>query len=70
MTGNLDRLWQEVERKQKMNKNVANTEVSPRVVGYQNAALPFMALVAGLFVAFLQLGIEHIAFCKETNTEK
>ena len=52
-----------------MNEDVAKSQVAPRVVGYQNAAFPFMALVTGLFVAFLQLGIEYVALYKKTKTE-
>ena len=62
-TGNMDRFWQEMERKRKNNKYATKVQ-EVNVVGYENVAFPFLALLAGLFAALLQLGIEFVVFCK------
>ena len=60
-TGIIDRFWKEVERKQDMNKDDTKIQ-NANVVGYENVAFPFLALLTGLFAALLQLGIEVAVF--------
>ena len=62
-TGKMDLFWQEVERKQNMNKGDTKIQ-NVIVVGYENVAFPFLALLTGLFAALLQLGIEVAVFFK------
>ena len=62
-TGNMNRFWQEIERKRKSNKYATKMQ-EIHVVGYENVAFPFLALLTGLLIAFLQLGIEMAVFCK------
>ena len=59
----MDLLWQEVERKQNMKKDDTKIQ-NTNVLGYENVAFPFLALLTGLFAALLQLGIEFVVFCK------
>ena len=48
-------------------KNLVNSEtiVDTNVLGYKNVMFPFMALLIGLCVALLQLGIEAWAIFKK-----
>ena len=63
-TGNIDRFWQEVERKQNMNNGDTKLQ-NANIVGYENAAFPFLALLTGLLAAILLLGTEIAVFCKK-----
>ena len=67
-TGNVDRFWQEAERKQNLNKD--DKIQNAHVVGYENVAFPFLALLTGLFAALLQLVIEVAAFSKKQYADE
>ena len=63
LSGIMARYWQEVERK--LNINIDDTKIQNVIVlGYENVAFPFLALLTGLFAALLQFGIEVAVFCK------
>ena len=59
-TGTLDKLWQKIERKIVRSPTTAEIN-SPDELGYENLALPFLALLFGVCVAFLLYGIEAVA---------
>ena len=40
------------------------------VLGYENVAFPFLALLTGLFVALIQLGVEIINICISNCVQK
>ena len=63
-TGIIDRYMNEMERKQNMNKDITKIQ-NVNVVGFENLAFPFLALLTGLLAALLQLGIEVAVFCKK-----
>ena len=48
----MDRFWQEIERKQNLYKDDTKIQ-NANVVGYENVAFPFLALLTGLFAAIL-----------------
>ena len=62
-TGNMERFWQHIIRKRNMNRDDTKLQ-NANVVGYENVAFPFLALLTGVFAAFLILGTEGVAFCK------
>ena len=35
------------------------------VLGFENVAFPFLALLTGVFLAFIQVGIEFVMCCKK-----
>ena len=65
----MDRFWQEMERKRKNNKYATKVQ-EVNVVGYENVAFPFLALLTGLFAALLQLGIEVAVFCNKKHAQE
>ena len=62
-TGNMDRFWLDLARKQNLNKDDTKIQ-NVNDLGYENVAIPFVALLTGLLAAILHLGIESIVFCK------
>ena len=58
VTGNIDRFWQVIDRQRKENKDAAKMLTEIRALGYEDVSLPFLALLTGLFAAFLLLLIE------------
>ena len=62
-TGNMDRIWQDLARKQNLNKDDTKIQ-NVNDLGYENVAIPFVALLTGLLAAILHLGIESAVFCK------
>ena len=38
-------------------------------LGYESVVLPFLALLTGLCVAFMQLGIETVIICKTKSIQ-
>ena len=69
MTGNIDRLWQVIDRKQKMNKDTRNMKREHQALGYENVFFPFLVLLNGLCVAFLQVSLEVVPFCKKNSED-
>ena len=63
-TGTLDKLWKDIERRMKRNDNGAKIR-EDIVLGYENVALPFYALLIGVCTAVLLLGMEGAIFCKK-----
>lgn len=56
--GIMDKLRREIVRK---HKNAGETQVPDVIVlGYEDLAFPFLALLTGICVAFIQLGIETV----------
>ena len=61
-TGNMDRFWQQdLARKQNLNKDDTKIQ-NVNELGYENVAIPFVALLTGLLAAILHLGIESLVF--------
>ena len=57
----MDKLRREIVRK---HKNAGETQVPDVIVlGYDDLAFPFLALLTGICVAFIQLGIETVKKC-------
>ena len=64
-TGVLDKLRREIVGRL---KNVDETKVLDVIVlGYEDLAIPFLILVTGTGVAFIQLGMEAVKKCIDTK---
>ena len=63
-TGVTDRLRQKFLGERNIDGATSKTQVqNMNGLGYENVVFPFLALLAGLCVAILQLGIEAVIMC-------
>ena len=62
-TGTMSRMRQEVV--QNVNKKVAGKVEDANALSFENVAFPFLVLLTGILLSFVQLGIEFLMFCKK-----
>ena len=63
-TGTLSRLREEIKRNFHRKKDAGIVQ-DANVVGFENVAFPFLALLIGISLAFVQLGLEFVMFFKK-----
>ena len=64
-SGIIDRLQQKFLDEHNSNTVLSQTMVGSNSLGYKNVMLPFLAILTGICVALLQLGIEVLAMIKD-----
>ena len=63
-TGVINKLRRDAERGEAEGDRAMLALDNVVVLGYENVAFPFLALLSGLAVGFIQLGVETINICK------
>ena len=66
-SGIIDRLQQKFLDEHNSNTVLSQTMVASNSLGYKNVMLPFLAILTGMCVALLQLGIEVLAMTKKDH---
>ena len=69
-SGIIDRLQQKFLDERNSNTVLSQTTVASKSLGYKNVMLPFLAILTGMCVALLQLGIEVLAMKKDHMTDE
>ena len=66
-TGIMNKFRRDAESRESGDRAILDNVV---VLGYENVAFPFLTLLVGLAVAFIQLGVEFIIICMSNFVQK
>ena len=69
-SGIIDRLQQKFLDEHNSNTVLSQVMLASNSLGYKNVMLPFLAILTGMCVALLQLGIEVLAMIKKNQSDE